>query len=121
MKAISEFRKKSEKKIEPDSESEAEDDMAEMFNCFKKYMKTKQAKWKSSKSEKKDSTKGTKCFECQGYGYYANECANKKKDIKKKALNTTWDEESSEEEKDLEANSLENVNGKFVAFMAKFL
>ena len=94
--------------------------MAEMFNCFKKYMKSKQAKWKSPKSEKKDSAKGTKCFECQGYGHYANECANKKNGTKKKALNTTWDEESSEEEeKDAEADSSENV--KFVAFIAKSL
>ena len=95
--------------------------MAELFNCFKKYMKSKQAKWKSFKSKKKDSAKGIKCFECQGYGHYANECANKKKCTKKKALNTTWDEESSEEEKDPEANSSKNVNGKFVALMAKSL
>ena len=41
---------------------------------------------------------------------------------KKKVLNTTWDEESSEEEeKDTEADSSENVNGKFEAFMAKSL
>lgn len=122
LKAISESRKKPEKKIESDYDSEAEDDMVEMFNCFKKYMKSKQAKWKSFKFEKKDSTKGTKCFECQGYGHYANECANKKNGTKKKALNTTWDEESSEEEeKDAEADSSENMNGKFVAFMAKSL
>ena len=93
MKAISESRKKPAKKIEPDSDFEAEDDMTEMFNCFKKYMKSKQAKCKSSKFGKKDSAKGTKCFECQGYGHYANECANKKKGTKKKALNTTWDED----------------------------
>ena len=84
-------------------------------------MKSKQVKWKSSKFEKKDSVKGTKCFECQGYDHYANECANKKKGTKQKALNTTWDDESSEEEKDPEVNSLETVNGKFVAFMAKSL
>ena len=46
-------------------------------------MKSKQAKWKSFKSEKKDSTKGTKCFECQGHGHCANECANKKYGTKK--------------------------------------
>lgn len=80
--------------------TEAEDDMAGMFNCIKKYMKSKQAKWRSFKSEKKDSAKGTKCFECQGYGHYANECANKKNDTKKKALNTSWDEKSSEEEQE---------------------
>ena len=46
----------------------------------------------------------------------------RKKDTKKKALNTTWDEESSsEEEKDTVADSSENVNGKFVAFMVKSL
>lgn len=125
MKAISESRKKSEKKIESDFESKTEDDLAKLFNCFKKYMKSKQAKWKSSKFAKKDSGKETKCFECQGYGDYANECANKKKGIKKKALNTTWDEESfeeeQEEEKDLEADPSGNVNGKFVAFLAKSL
>ena len=118
-------KKKPEKKIEFDSESEVEDDMTEFMNCFKKYMKSKQAKWKSSKFAKKDSGKETKCFECQGYGDYANECANKKKGIKKKALNTTWDEESSEEEqekeKDHEADPSVNVNGKFVPFMAKSL
>ena len=120
LKANSESRKKPEKKIESDSESDAEDDMAELFNCFKKYMKSKQVKWKSSKFEKKDSVKGTKCFECQGYGHYANECANKKNGTNKNALNITWDEESSsKEEKDTEADSSENV--KFVAFMAKSL
>ena len=42
--------------------------------------------------------------------------------MKKKALNTTWDEESSsEEEKGTEVDSSENVNGKFVAFMGKSL
>ena len=60
--------------------------MTELFNCFKKYMKSKQAKWKSSKSEKKDSAKGTKCFECQGYGHHANEYTNKKNDTKKKGF-----------------------------------
>ena len=69
--------------------------MIELFNCFKKHMKSKQVKWKSSKFEKKDFVKGTKCFKCQGYGQYVNECANKKKGTKKKALNTTWDEELS--------------------------
>ena len=50
----------------------------------------------------------------------ANECANKTKGTKKKALNTTWDDESSEEEeKDTEADSSENM--KFVAFMAMSL
>ncbi|XXG72829.1 hypothetical protein AAC387_Pa07g1839 [Persea americana] len=95
LKTSKESRKNPEKKIESDSESEAEDDMAKLLNYFKKYMKSKQAKWKISKSEKKDYVKGTKYFECQGYGHYANECANKKKGTKQKALNTTWDKESS--------------------------
>ncbi|XXG43719.1 hypothetical protein AAC387_Pa01g3697 [Persea americana] len=63
LKAISESRKKPEKKIVSNSESEAEDEMAELFNCFKKYMKTKQVKWKGSKFAKKNSGKGTKCFD----------------------------------------------------------
>lgn len=121
LKAISESRKNPQKKIESDSESDAEDDMTELLNYFKKYMKSKQAKWKCSKSEKNDSTKGTKCFECQGYSHYANECANKKNCTKQKALYTTWDEESSEEEKDPEADPSKNVNGKFVAFITKSL
>ena len=62
LKAISESRKRSEKKIEPDSEFEAEDDMTELFNCFKQYMKSKQGKWKSSKIEKKDSMERNEVF-----------------------------------------------------------
>ena len=42
-----------------------------------------------------------------------------KKGIKKKILRTTWDEESSKEEKDPGVDSSETVNGKFVAFKAK--
>ena len=40
------------------------------------------------------------CFEYQGYGHYANECANNKKSLKKKDLNTTWNDESFKEEKE---------------------
>ena len=53
------------------------------------------------------------------FWHYATECANKKKRTKKKALNTTWDEESSKEEKDPSIDTSETVNSKFVAFMAK--
>ena len=102
MKAISESGKKPKKKIKSDSESETEDNMAEFMKCFKKYVKLKQANLKNSKFEKKDHTKGTKCFECQGYDHYTNEYANKENDTKQKALNTTWDEESPEEEKEEE-------------------
>ncbi|KAJ8636826.1 hypothetical protein MRB53_011093 [Persea americana] len=57
----------------------------------------------------------------RGYGHYVNECANKKNGTKKKALNTTWDKESSEEEKEPLVDIFETVNGKFVAFMVKSL
>ena len=63
--------------------------------------------------------KGTKCFECQGYGHYANECANKKNGTKKKKgsqHNLGW-----EEEKEPSVDISEIVNDNFVAFITKSL
>lgn len=41
LKAITQSEKKPKKKIESDSKFEAEDDMAELMKCFKKYMQSK--------------------------------------------------------------------------------
>ncbi|XP_048443096.1 uncharacterized protein LOC125478705 [Pyrus x bretschneideri] len=51
--------------------------------------------------EKKSSNDRDKCFECQGYGHHAHECANtlkKLKDEKNKALTSTWSDSDSEKD-----------------------
>ncbi|XP_048429858.1 uncharacterized protein LOC103964768 [Pyrus x bretschneideri] len=51
--------------------------------------------------EKKSSNDKDKCFECQGYGHHAHECANtlkKLKDEKNKTLTSTWSDSHSEKD-----------------------
>ncbi|XP_070682448.1 uncharacterized protein [Malus domestica] len=58
-----------------------------------------------------------KCFECQGYGHHAHECANtlkRLKDEKNKALTSTWSD--SDSEKDTASEDDEEV----VAFFGTF-
>ncbi|XP_068323079.1 uncharacterized protein [Pyrus communis] len=67
--------------------------------------------------EKKSSNDRDKCFECQGYGHHAHECANtlkKLKDEKNKALTSTWSD--SDSEKDTESEDDKEV----VAFFGTF-
>ncbi|XP_068329806.1 uncharacterized protein [Pyrus communis] len=50
---------------------------------------------------KKSSNDKDKCFECQGYGHHAHECANtlrKLKDERNKALTSTWSDSDSEKD-----------------------
>lgn len=51
-------------------------------------------------TEKRKSKEGIKCFECEGYGHIASECANtlNKQNSKTKALNATWSDSESESE-----------------------
>ncbi|XP_038685757.1 uncharacterized protein LOC119985537 [Tripterygium wilfordii] len=50
----------------------------------------------SSKIEKKNKDpKSLQCFECKGFGYFAQECANHKK--KPKVYQTTWSDDTEEE------------------------
>ncbi|XP_068319795.1 uncharacterized protein [Pyrus communis] len=51
--------------------------------------------------EKKSSNDRDKCFECQGYGHHAYECANtlkKLKDEKNMALTSTWSDSDSKKD-----------------------
>ncbi|XP_068312504.1 COP1-interactive protein 1-like [Pyrus communis] len=51
--------------------------------------------------EKKSSNDRDKCFECQGYGHHAYECANTLKKLnyeKNKALTSTWSDNDSEKD-----------------------
>ncbi|KAM1814243.1 hypothetical protein ACFX11_027929 [Malus domestica] len=51
--------------------------------------------------EKKSSNDRDKCFECQGYGHHAHECANtlkKLKDEKNKAKTSTWSDSDSKKD-----------------------
>ena len=90
--------------------------MAKLFNCFKKYMKSKQAKWKVQNPRKRILQKEPNILSGKAM-VTMHQCANKKNGTMKKALNTTWDIESSEEGKEPSIGTSKIVNGKFVAFM----
>ncbi|XP_038678398.1 uncharacterized protein LOC119979845 [Tripterygium wilfordii] len=84
---------------------------------FKKFMKNRNSKdfkkeeSSSSKSKRKSKDpKSTQCFECKGFGHFAQEYANRKK--KPKAYQTTWSDDT-EEESDVE---LEEENDTPVGF-----
>ncbi|KAL6986439.1 hypothetical protein U1Q18_052640 [Sarracenia purpurea var. burkii] len=70
-----------------------------------------------TKIEKKKSNVqnfSIQCFECQGFGHIAQDCANKKKK-KEKVLSVTWDDDSSSAESESEQ---EGEGGNYVAFTA---
>ncbi|KAL5798532.1 hypothetical protein ACOSQ2_003352 [Xanthoceras sorbifolium] len=47
----------------------------------------------------KGKSKGVQCYECQGFGHIASECANVQNNPKKgKALNTTWSDSDDEDD-----------------------
>ncbi|KAM2537704.1 hypothetical protein TB2_023225 [Malus domestica] len=67
--------------------------------------------------EKKSWNDKDRCFECQGYGHHAHECANtlkRLKDEKNKALTSTWSDSGSD--KDTASEDDEEV----VAFIGNF-
>ena len=67
--------------------------------------------------ERRNLLKGIQCYECKGYGHIANDCENKKS--KKKALNTTWEDETSYENGETPESDKPDIGkGKFIAFMA---
>lgn len=74
---------------------------------------------KRDKPSGKSFSKGIQCFECQGYGHIAAECANRKEKRLSKALNITWDNDSENE--NCEPKSPTQGPRKFIAFMAKYL
>ena len=85
---------------------------------FKLFMKGQKSNVRIPKNfEKMKSSKGIQCYECQGYEHIASECGNRKS--KKKALNTTWDDETSDEnDKNPESTEPDTGKGKYIAFMA---
>ncbi|KAG5544174.1 hypothetical protein RHGRI_016804 [Rhododendron griersonianum] len=66
-----------------------------------------------NKKEGKGPPEGPQCFECYGFGHYAQECVNK---MKKKALVTkTWDDSDSDKSNE-EQGVDENDKRNFLAF-----
>ncbi|KAG5548811.1 hypothetical protein RHGRI_014232 [Rhododendron griersonianum] len=88
--------------------------MKAFFKQFKNSTKKKNDKGKGELSGKnKREGKGPQCFECYGFGHYAQECVNK---MKKKALVTkTWDDSDSNESNE-EQGADKNDKGNFLAF-----
>ncbi|KAG5542284.1 hypothetical protein RHGRI_021972 [Rhododendron griersonianum] len=92
--------------------------MKAFFKQFKNSTKKKNDKGKGEFSEKnkregKGPPEGPQCFECYGFGHYAQECVNK---MKKKALVTkTWDDSDSDESNE-EQGADKNDKGNFLAF-----
>ena len=65
---------------------------------------------------KNKSSKGIWCYEYQGFGDIASDYGNRKS--KKKALNTTWgNDTSNEDDENHESNKSDTSKGKFIAFM----
>lgn len=61
------------------------------------------------------------CYECKGQGHYTSDCANKKYKSKgkyKKAMATTWDNNTDNSEEESSSNEEESLQGviAFVAF-----
>ena len=80
-------------------------------------MKGKKNNVKISKTTRKNSSKWIQCYECQGYGHVAND--REHKNSKKKALNTTWEEDTSDDnDENLESDKSDINKGKFIAFIA---
>ncbi|KAG5537452.1 hypothetical protein RHGRI_024771 [Rhododendron griersonianum] len=92
--------------------------MKAFFKQFKNSTKKKNDKGKGefsgkNKREGKGPPEGPQCFECYGFGHYAQECVNK---IKKKALVTkTWDDSDSDKSNE-EQGVDENDKRNFLAF-----
>ncbi|GMP23151.1 hypothetical protein CsSME_00000857 [Camellia sinensis var. sinensis] len=72
---------------------------------------------KKEKGKIQGNSERLQCYECQGFGHFAQECPTRLK--KKKALAITWDDESEsdEDESDNEGQG-EEGHKQFLAFMA---
>ncbi|XXG89760.1 hypothetical protein AAC387_Pa12g1686 [Persea americana] len=120
LKASKGLYKKVASDLDSDSEEIDPQVAVEFMKQFKLFMKGQKTNVRIPKnSGKNKSFKGIECYECQGYGQIVNDCGNKKS--KKKALNTTWEDETSYENDETPKSDKPDIGkGKFIAFMETF-
>ncbi|XP_028957459.2 uncharacterized protein [Malus domestica] len=109
-----------------ESEEIGDEEFALITRQFQKFLKSKNFKGKGTSSGSKSfksnnfnsekgsrlikQTEGRKCYECQGFGHEAKECANtlkKLKSEKNKAMKSTWSDSESDSDSE----------GEIVAFV----
>ena len=90
---------------------------------FKKHKSSNKERMDKLKMGKNSNTKGVKpqlqdqqCFECKGYGHWAQDCANKKKKKDQVVYTVSWDDSDSNEE--IGDDHKDNDDGNYVAFAA---